>query len=333
MMPDLSKRLGQLFIVGFPGAEPSTTFLNFISEENIGGVILFRDNCPTHEVTRYNIELIRNSVRGKSAFIAVDQEGGRVCRILGAPAEFHAASEYATELGIEKYREDYSRSAVFLESLGVNLNLAPVCDLFLNRENKCLEGRCFGDVPEDVAEFVRVSVEVSRRSGLLSCLKHFPGLGDTAIDPHKATAEAEYDRLVWEQRERISFAAGVESGADLIMTTHMRLPNIDDVITTGSSKIVSSMIRKSLGFDGPVITDDLLMEGAESLGDYGERAVAAFRAGHDLLLFGQDLQRVMEAYDSFRDAYGREEIDRDQVSASLLRIAGLKFKLGKSVLL
>ncbi len=332
-MPDLAKRLGQLFIVGFPGAEPSTTFLNFISEENIGGVILFRDNCPTHEVTRHNIEQIRNSVRGKSPFIAVDQEGGRVCRILGAPAEFHAASEYAHDLGIERFREDYSRSAVFMESLGVNLNLAPVCDLFLNPENSCLAGRCFGDVPEDVAEFVRVSVEVSRRSGLLSCLKHFPGLGDTSTDPHKKTAEAEYDRLIWEQRERIPFAAGVEAGADLIMTTHLSLPKIDDVIATGSSKIVTSMIRNALEFDGSVITDDLLMGGAELLGDLGERAIAAFKAGHDLLLFGQDLQRTMEAYDSFRDAYSRGEIERDQISASLLRIAGLKFKLGKSVLL
>ncbi len=332
-MPDLSRRLGQLFIIGFPGAEPSTTFLNFINEENIGGVILFKDNCPTHEVTRYNIEKIRSSVRGRSAFIAIDQEGGRVCRILGAPAEFNAASEYAGKLGIERFREDYSRSAVFLESLGINLNLAPVCDLFINPRNSCLAGRCFGDDAGTVAEFVRASVEVSRRSGLLSCLKHFPGLGDSSIDPHKGTAEASYDALIWEQRERLTFAAGVESGADMIMTTHLLLPKIDNSIATGSHEIISTMIRQSLRFDGPIITDDLLMEGAATLGDYGERAAAAFGAGHDLLLFGQNLQASMEAFDAFRDAYTRDEINREQISASLMRIAGLKFKLGKSVLL
>ena len=325
------KRLGEFFVVGFPGETPPRAFLDFLTEEQIGGVILFEDNCPTHQRARENVETIRQHLQQVRPFIAVDQEGGRVCRLKGAPAEYGSAQSYGLTNQLERFKEDYSRSAVFLESIGINLNLMPVCDISLARDSVCLADRCFGETPPAVASFVACAVEISRRSGLLSCLKHFPGLGAASIDPHRSTAVIDCDQLVWEQREMIPFAAGVEAGADLIMTTHVRFPKIDSQIVTDSSKIISTMIRQALLFDGPVITDDLLMSGADELGHIGERSVAAFKAGHDILLFGQDYEAAMQAFDFFRDCCERGEIPEEQLAASFSRVSGLRFKLKSSL--
>jgi beta-N-acetylhexosaminidase len=331
-MKEIWKEAGKLFIVGFKGEKPSRPFLEFLREEKIGGVILFADNCATHQIARQNIERIRAAYSRFLPLIAIDQEGGRVCRLKGAPVEYRAAWEYGRLNNLERFYEEYSRAAVYLEALGVNLNLAPVCDIYVNPANTVLKDRCFGETAEHVAPFIQQSVQAARASGLLCCLKHFPGLGNAAIDPHLAVASAEYDEFVWKQRDKMTFEAGIAAGADLVMTTHIVLPQLDSKIVTGSEKIISGLLRGELGFDGPVITDDLCMQGASSLGDVGERAVAAFNAGHDLLLFGQDSDASMRAFDYFCDAGRRGEIDPKRVMASLDRIAGAKFRLGRSVL-
>ncbi|MFQ6007350.1 MAG: glycoside hydrolase family 3 N-terminal domain-containing protein [Candidatus Zixiibacteriota bacterium] len=331
-MSGLEEKIGQLFIIGFPGENPSKAFLDFIKNRQIGGVILFEDNCPTHLQAKENIQTIRSQYETTAPFIAVDQEGGQICRLKGAPAEFRAASDYGCKNELEHFAEDYQRSALFMESLGINLNLSPVCDIFLNPANQCLKDRCFGLTAEAVAPFVKQVVLISRQFGLLSCLKHFPGLGAATIDPHHQTSEADYDLLLWEQREKIPFAVGVQSGADMIMTTHLRLSRIDKPIVTGSCRILSTMIRKSLSFDGPVITDDLTMSGATPLGNIGQRAVAAFNAGHDILLFGQDFETTVQAYSYFVDAVRQGEVPPRRIESSLGRIAGVKFKLDSSLL-
>jgi beta-N-acetylhexosaminidase len=162
---------------------------------------------------------------------------------------------------------------------------------------------------------------------LLSCLKHFPGLGAGDLDPHTATPSITYDEFVWRQREFVPFLAGIEAGTDMIMTTHVMLPELDPTIVTGSATVIDTLLRKGLEFDGPVITDDLTMAGAESLGSIGERTVAAFLAGHDILLFGRDYEQAMEAFDYFVDAVRRGNISPARLTASLERIAGLKCRL------
>lgn len=328
-MEHSNEKLGQLFIIGFPGEEPSAAFLNFLVEDNIGGVILFNDNCSTHETARRNISLIRSHFHDSVPFIAIDQEGGRVCRLKGAPTEFLAPADYGQRDALERFTEDYSRAAVSMVSMGINLNLAPVCDMTVNDENECLKGRCFGGTVEKIGPFVRASVEIAHRAGLLCCLKHFPGLGASKIDPHAGPATADYDYMLWHQRERLSFVAGVEAGADFIMTTHLQVDALDSVIATASEKIVGQLLRKDLNFDGPVITDDLTMKGAESLGHIGERAVAAFNAGHDILLFGQDFEAAMEAYEYFRDACQRGEVNRERLKVAVQSVSGMKSRLDR----
>lgn len=330
-MEELVKRIGQLFVLGFAGEEPSPAFLDFIEQEQIGGVILFEENCPTHSAARENIRLINLRLE-TPPLVAVDQEGGRICRLKGAPVEFKAAQEYGRLNGMEHFREDYNRAVVFMTSLGININLAPVADVLLNRNNKVLQDRCFGSDPARVADFVRASVAVAHSQGLLCCLKHFPGLGAASIDPHEATARINFDRSLWQHRERVPFAAGVDAGADLIMTTHVIADQLDPHIVTGSPHVINGLIRDDLNFDGPVITDDLAMKGADSLGDFGRRAVASFKAGHDLLLFCHDFEATVHAFDYFVDAVVEGEIPIDRVRIALDRVSGVKLKLGRPVL-
>jgi beta-N-acetylhexosaminidase len=182
-----------------------------------------------------------------------------------------------------------------------------------------------------VAPFVVKAVEVAKKSGLLSCLKHFPGLGAAVTDPHFETPVVDYDELIWRQREMIPFAAGIEHGADMVMTTHLKMEAYAGEIVTGSSRIINTLLRQMLAFDGPVIADDLMMDGAAELGSIGERAVAAFKAGHDILLIGRDHEAAMRAYDFFCDTVSRGDIDQPQLQSSLGRVSGIKFKLDSSI--
>ncbi|RKX27187.1 MAG: hypothetical protein DRP45_01670 [Candidatus Zixiibacteriota bacterium] len=330
-MEELLSRIGQLFIIGYPSEEPPERFKQFVANKQIGGFILFGDNCTSGAVVRRAVESLKSCCRTALPFVSIDQEGGRTSRLTKEPAQYGAASAYAETNNIGQFTKDYTSTAAYMKSLGINYNLAPVADIFLEEQNTCMDGRCYGRTAEQVASFVQAAVTVNKQHGLFSCLKHFPGLGAAAIDPHKATAIADYDHSTWAHRERIPFVAGIDVGAETVMTTHMQLPSVDHEIVTGSRTIVSRWLRDDLGFDGLVITDELCMLGAEALGSVGERAVAAFCAGHDLLLFGQDYDVAMEAYEYFAGSVQDGRVSAESIRTSLDRIAAVKLKLGNTV--
>jgi beta-N-acetylhexosaminidase len=326
------KKIGQLFITGFDSPEPSEEFLEFLSEEDIGGIILFEEQCNPHSLAESNIKKCLSALK-TVPFIGVDQEGGRVCRLRGTPAEFNEPEEYGRKNNIELFEEHYSRALYYLSSLGINLNFAPVVDLRLNRSNTCLEGRSFGSSPARVIPFIEKAVKIANKVGIISCLKHFPGFGAAGNDPHKVLATADYDYQTFINREALVFKAGMGVGADMIMTTHLFLPLIDSQHpATFSQKIVQNLLKQNLGFDGIAITDDLLMAGAEKYGNYGDRALAAFQAGHDLALFGRDFRAARAAVLHFKDAYRNGIITDDRLELSLDRISGIKSKLAAPVI-
>jgi len=325
-------RIGQLFITGYDGRTPSPEFLEFFESEGLGGVILFEENATPHRAAEDAIRTLATSSPSGVPFVAVDQEGGRVCRFRGAPAEYMAASEYGRKGDLNLYSEHFSRSAYYLHALGINLFLGPVADLGIESGNACLAGRTFGSSPASAIPFIEQTVKICHKIGLVACLKHFPGLGAARIDPHRELAVADYDSQTFFNREGLAFRAGIDAGVDMVMTTHLMLPKIDSSPAIASEKIINRLLRKRLGFDGLVVTDDLFMKGCEQLGDFGERAVKAFQAGHDLLLFGKDWRRTREAVKYFKDTYLRGEISDERLKMSLERISGVKSKLAMPVL-
>lgn len=325
-------RIGQLFIIGFDDPRPSKSFLDFIASENIGGVILFEEQCNPHSMAEDTIKEIVGISR-EVPFIAVDQEGGRVCRFRGAPAEYPAPSEFGKLHGLESFYEAFSRAAYYIRSLGVNVLLGPVADLEINKNNKCLKNRAFGDNPARAIPFVESAVKITAKAGLLSCLKHFPGLGASKEDPHLHMAAADFDLQTFLNREALTFKAGIDAGADMVMTTHIHLPRLDHHPVMISEKIVNLLLRDKLNFDGVVITDDLLMEGGSSMGNYSQRAIKTFKAGHDLLLFGRNFSAARDAVKYLKKAFENGEIAEERLAVSLDRISGVKSKLSTSVTL
>ena len=124
---------------------------------------------------------------------------------------------------------------------------------------------------------------------------------------------------------------GIEAGADMVMSTHMILSKIDRRLATASEIIIGQLLRDKLNFDGIIITDDLLMKGADTLGNYGERAMKAFKAGHDLLLFGKNYRATRKAIEYFKDEYRRGNLKDIRIRESLERISGIKSRLSLMV--
>jgi beta-N-acetylhexosaminidase len=328
----MMNQIGQLFITGFEGRTPPDDFLEFFCRENIGGLLLFEENCNPHSQAE---EIIRE-IAGRATttpFFAVDQEGGRVCRFRGAPVEFASAEEFGRTKNVAGYEEAITRAAYYLQSLGVNLILGPVADLNLNDRNACLKGRTFGSSPAAVMAFIETAIRSCHRAGLLTCVKHFPGLGAATVDPHQAVATADYDMQSFLNRESLTFKAGIDAGTDMIMTTHLVVPEFDKKLATESEILLNMLLREKLEYDGIVITDDLLMKGSSPLGSHGERAFRAFMAGHDILLFGKNYLAAREALDYFKKAYNDGLISDERLEITLDRINGLKSKITTSAML
>ncbi len=324
------EQIGQLIITGFEGREPSGEFLDFFREENLGGVILFEDNCTPHSLAEDTLRQVQSLARG-TAFAAVDQEGGRVCRFRGVPVEYGAASDYGRANNISLYEEQFTRAAYYLSALGINLLLGPVADLDLKEDNTCLQGRTFGKSAAQVIPFIEKSIAVCKKSGLLSCLKHFPGLGDAHNDPHQKLATADYDFQTFINREGLAFLSGMESGADMVMTTHLLLPRIDSLPATQSEVIVRQILRGKLGFDGVVITDDILMLGAGDPKDAGDTALKAINSGHDIVLVGRNFAATRQIVSHLKEAYRTGKLGESKLRRSLNRISGVKSKIAQTV--
>lgn len=324
-MSTLTEQIADLLIISYRGDHPPRDFLQFVERHQIGGIIFFADNVPTPERLSVSIDAIRAMYDADHPpILAIDQEGGRVSRIQEKPYQLAAASRYGSEADTEAFVEDYRRVAAELADLGLNLNLAPVADLAVNPNNECLHSRCFSEDPERAADMVAASVRVAHHAGLLCCLKHFPGLGAASVDPHHQSTTADYDLEIWRGRERVPFAAGIAAGADLVMTTHLTVASLDSQMATGSARVVGELLRDDLEYDGPAITDDLTMGGAAPLGDYGARAIAALKAGHDLLLFGQDQAAPRKALQAIEQAVRSRQLERSRIEQARRRVRRLK---------
>ncbi|HSH00080.1 MAG TPA: glycoside hydrolase family 3 N-terminal domain-containing protein [candidate division Zixibacteria bacterium] len=323
--------IGGLFITTYSGAAPSKEFLEFVRRQRPAGVILFADNCADHEGTRGTIEEIQGILDG-TALIAVDQEGGRICRVRGVPAEFAPAREFARAAGqgaeereaaLQNYRRALGDSLRYLRTLGFNYWLGPVCDLELYKGETALEGRTFGPDPALAAAFTAASVETAHACGFVCAAKHAPGLGRVSVDPHFTLGISPMTIEQFENNDATPFRAALDAGADSIMTSHFICPEFDERPVTFSPAIVKELIKKRLSETAAVITDDLEMGALAEFGSAGEVCARALAAGHDLLLTRS--QATAEAgIAEIRRLLGEGSLGDARVTAALQRVATLR---------
>jgi beta-N-acetylhexosaminidase len=222
--------------------------------------------------------------------IGADQEGGQFLALGDGTTPF-AGNMALGAAGSTELAERVGR-ATGLEclALGVNVAYAPVCDLAVNPHNPAIGIRSFGDDPQAVASLVAAMVRGLQSAGVAAGLKHFPGLGDVADDSHHELPTLDRSREELEARELIPFRAGIAAGARIVMSAHLAVPSLTGDATlpaTLSRRVMTGLLRDELGFDGVSITDALDM-GAIDQATIGTGAVAALRAGIDLLMTAPD---------------------------------------------
>lgn len=293
----------------------------------VGGLCLF-----THSFTDKSRDEVISMIKGYQSFseiplfVSADEEGGTVCRVSRNPdlraTPFLSPSDLYAQGGFELIKSDTEEKAELLLSLGVNVNLAPVCDVPEN-EDDFIYDRSFGTDADETAQYIELVVSTMKTSGVGSVLKHFPGYGGN-IDTHYDVSYDRRDYSVFEQRDFKPFIAGIENGADCVMVNHNIVTCMDDSMPASLSKPVHDILRNELGFKGVIMTDDLTMQGITEFTDGRSAAVAAVMAGNDII--GCDDYRANT--DAIVKAVQSGEISESQIDASVERILRFKHNLG-----
>ena len=320
----LREMVGQMFVVSVGGTEPDYYVEKMVRERNIGGVILFGHNMQSEaQVRSLTGSLQELSLRTEPAvplFVAVDQEGGTVgsapwvapqpsaARIgrRGDPAEARAV---AGEIGRQLLRA------------GVNTDLAPVVDTGFGA---AIGARSYGEDPELVAAMGAAAVEGFEAAGIVSAAKHFPNHGPATSDSHVSLPVVEHDAKTVRSYDLPPFRAAVGAGVPMVMVGHLVYPAIDPERPASLSPEAVGMLRKDLGFDGVVVTDDLAMAGASGGRPPARAAVEAVKAGADLLIVSSPPQQQADAYDAVVAAVGSGEIPRERIRESVGRVLRVK---------
>ena len=313
----LTRQVGQLVVLRFAGTDAPAYVRSALRRRRAAGVILFADNVTTPEALRDMTSRLQRAGRGR-ALISVDQEGGTVRRI-----PFAGPEPAQGTLGTAEEAAATARAgARDLASLGINVNLAPVADV-ASVPGSVVAGRAFPGATAAVSRIVRASVAAYRGTGVVPTLKHFPGIGGTAVNTDDDAATITRSARGIGAIDLPPFRAGIEAGAPLVMTSHARYPALDRSRIASQSPVVHRLLRETLGFEGLVVTDSLEAAAVRAEGGVEIGAIRSVRAGADLLLTTGpgsylDVLRAVVA-EAERDASFRE-----RVIQSAARVLALK---------
>jgi len=330
----LKAKVGQMFMVGFEGEGPSDPLLRLIQEYHIGGIVLFGRNVQTPAQVKELIEQLQGCARRAGAnlplLVAIDQEGGIVTRLTRGFTIFPGnmalgaidSEELAGRVGEVMARE--------MVAMGINMNLAPVLDIHTRKENPGVGVRAYGDTPGLVARMGVAVLKAYQRSGIIATAKHFPGIGDADADTHLGLPSISHSRERLASVELYPFVAAIQAGVKAIMTSHVCFPALEpdpQLPATLSRSITETLLRRDLGFEGVVVTDDLEMGAILKHFNLAEAVVRAVEAGADLLLICRDYQRQIEGLEGLYRAVETGRIQKDRLSASFQRILNVKREL------
>lgn len=277
--------VGRLAIVGFSGHGVPPDLRHLAAEFDLGGVIYFARNLVEPEQVRDLSREVRELERESPFWVSVDQEGGRVARLKRPFTEWPPAATLGRS-GSEALASRFARAlAAELRAVGIDLDYLPVLDVHTNPANAVIGDRALSERADEVARLGEVLITTLQDSGIAASGKHFPGHGDTSVDSHHALPVVEHDRGRLDAVELLPFRRAVSAGVATIMTAHVVVPAFDpDRPASLSSAIVSDLLKRSMGFGGVVLSDDLGMKAVADTWPPGEAAVAAIEAGCDAVL-------------------------------------------------
>lgn len=290
----------------------------------VGGLIYSVDNLVTQEQTR---EMITNtqSYSKLPLFISADEEGGNVGRLMYKLGTTWVNSMYSyKDQGADTAYANAKTIGTDMVSCLFNTDFAPVADVWTNPANTVIGDRAYSDDFEQAAELVASAVRGFTDAGVICCLKHFPGHGDTSTDTHEGAAVVSKSLDELRAGEFLPFVSGIEAGADMVMIGHITVTSVDPEPATISKAIITDVLRGELGWDGVVISDSLDM-GALAGYDNGEVCVKFLEAGGDILLGIPDIETALTALEA---AVTDGRLTESRIDESVQRVLELKISHG-----
>lgn len=340
----LDVKIGQMLKIGFRGMEVADTnhIVRDIKKYHLGGVVLFDYDVPRDTAFR-NIKspeqvqkLVSNlkQLAKKPLIVSIDQEGGRVVRLkpkYGFPETVSA--QYLGNLNNTDSTRYYARqTAETLADLGINVNLAPVVDVNVNPNNPIIGGieRSFSGDPQTVVHHASTYIKTLHKYDILTVLKHFPGHGSSEKDSHLGVVDV---TDTWSEKELVPYRQLIDSNlVDAVMTAHIFNAKLDSTYPATLSKpTITGILRDRLGFEGVIISDDLMMGAIRK--EYGLKTTIkqALHAGVDILSFANnsvyDADIVPKAHTIIKELIEEGAVSRDRIDQSYQRIMKMKKQL------
>ena len=355
------QKLAQMMVVALrsdPGntktaTEVTPAYEELLKKYDFGGIILFGGNIvdmqQTVKLIHDSQEAAMASEKGIPMLVCADQEGGLVNRIqfgVTGPGSMALAATGDTKLT----KESADMIGEEMEALGFNVDFAPVSDVNNNPANPIIGVRAFSDDPAIVSENVPLFIEGLSKHNIAASLKHFPGHGNVGEDSHTGLPKSELTLEELKACELMPFQAGIDAGAEMIMTAHIQYPNIEketykskkdkkkvNLPATLSHAIINDVLREEMGYNGIVVTDALDMEAITTHFNATDAAVMAINAGVDILLcpvnlYQDDETDTFPAMEKYMNKLVKRveagDISEEELNDSVTRILKLKYEKG-----
>src|SRR6266480_6849392 len=334
----LEQQIGQFFFIGLPGTELDDATRDLITEVQPGGVIIFGRNVASPEQLRSLLDGVREMLPTNPLF-GVDQEGGLVDRLRKIFTPMPSARTIREHGDLAGSRALGRITGEALRLLGFNMNFAPVMSIMTDERDLLSNGlysRSFGRSPGEVLGYTTVYLRGLQETGIVGCLKHFPGIGAGEVDSHEQMpmVSLSHDDLVAQDlAPYIELFQRQDDRVRCVMVSHGGFPNID--ITKGltggllepaslSHNIVTNLLRDELGYQHLVVTDALEMGAIAKHCEIEAAAVRAFVAGNDMMLICAHPETIRRGYQSLLSVARADKLPKDRLRTSLKRIAALK---------
>lgn len=325
----LPEKIGQMIMIDYRDTlEMSIDLEKVLTKYNPGGFILFKSNVADFEQTHKLLSDIKE-VGDIPTIVSVDQEGGRVQRLdervgfekyppmaeIGKTLDENIAFEIGKKMGNE------------LKLIGVDMNMAPVLDIFSNPQNRVIADRAFGKDSEIVKKMVFAYADGLSDAKIIPVGKHFPGHGDTIKDSHIDLPVISKDLDELKRLELIPFIEAVRKKLPGLMVAHIAVPKVtSDNIPSSLSKImISDLLRNDMGYKGLIMPDSLKMKALSNYFTNEQIYLRCIEAGNDFLLMPQD---IGEAYSIIYQNVDNGNISVDRINSSVERILSIKFDYG-----
>ncbi|MBC8632147.1 beta-N-acetylhexosaminidase [[Eubacterium] tenue] len=323
----LEEKIGQMIIAGFNGKKLNEEINTLVNDLDVGGIILFSRNIENSNQLKKLTEDINNINKNIPLFISTDEEGGRVSRLPNDTTKFKSAKDIGDKGDTNYAYENGMNLGRTLKEHNINMDFAPVIDIYSNPKNTVIGDRAFGTDEKIVSAMGIATMNGLKREGVIPVVKHFPGHGDTDIDSHFDLPVVNKSLKQLENFELAPFKEAIDKDCDAIMVSHILVEKIDSKNPgTLSKNIIYKLLREKMNFKGVVITDDMHMKAISNNLSIEEASVKSINAGSDIILIGSDIDITKSVIEKIKLAVKNNNITEDRIDESVYRILTLKEK-------